>query len=209
MLLFLIFLLPCALITYALILKDKKIILPIFAGLMTATIVCACRYFFSYEHRLVYYSFGQNFAYYLVKQNFLPMLIVSTVYALVSRDSIEYKFKNFFPLLCSFFAVYLPYCVVTSSEYYYQSYDLFLKPLIYLAMLAQIAICLIELWQAITAKKVLFIIINSLIILIYAIYPAVSDALYAIDSGFAIILITGLLFSILPAAFLVIKLIRK
>ena len=209
MLLFLIFLLPCALITYALILKDKKIILPVFAGLITATLVCSCRYFFSYEHRLVYYSFAGNFAYYLIKQNFLPLLIVSALFALVSRDSAEYKFNNFFPLLGSFFAVYLPYCVITSSEIYYQAYDLFLKPVIYLAMLAQISICLIKLWQAITAKKALFLVINILIILIYAIYPAVSDALYAIDSSFALILILGIVYSLVPAALLAIKLIRK
>ena len=209
MLLFLLFLLPCALITYAFILKDKKLILPVFAGIMTSTIVCACRYFFSYEHRLIYYSFAGNFAYYLVKQNFLPLVLVSVLFALISRDTMEYKFKNFFPLMTSFFAIYLPYCVITSSEIYYQAYDLFLKPIIYLAMLAQISICLLQLWQAITSKKALFIVINILIILIYAIYPAVSDALYAIDSRFALILILGIVYSLVPAALLAIKLIRK
>ena len=209
MLLFLILLLPCALITYAFILKDKSIILTIFAGLMTATVVCACRYFFSFEHRLIYYSFGQNFAYYLVKQNLLPLIIVTAVYALISRDSAEYKIKNFFPLILSFFMVYLPYCVITSSEIYYQSYDIFLKPVIYLAMLAQLALSLTALYKAITEHKPLFITINVIIMLIYALYPAVSDALYAIDSSFALILILGIFYCLLPIAFLVLKFIRK
>ncbi len=209
MLLFLIFLLPCALLTYSFISKDKKIILPVFAGLITASIVCACRYFFSYEHRLIYSSFGQNFAYYLIKQDFLPLLIVSLVYALISRDCAEYKFKNFFPLLTSFFAVYLPYCVITSSEIYYQAYDLFLKPIIYLAMLTQIALCLVNIWNSLTSGKIVFIVLDVLIIILYAIYPAVSDALYAIDYSFALILVIGILYSLLPLVFLIIKIARK
>ena len=209
MLLFLILLLPCALTAYAVFIKDKKIILPVFAGLITAVVVCACRFFFSYEHRLIYDSFSENFIYYLLKQNLLPLLIVSVVYALVSRDTAEYKVKNFFPLLCSFFAVYLPYCVITSSEIYYQAYDIFLKPVIYLAMLVMIASCLINAWQSFVDKKIIFAILDILIILVYAFFPAVSDALYSINYNFAIILIIGIVYSLIPAALLMIRQIKK
>lgn len=209
MLLFLILLLPAAFFAYAFTIKDRSIILPVFAGLITAAFVCACRYFFSYEHRLIYFSFGQNFAYYLIKQNFLPLLVVSAVYALISRDTMEYKFKNFFPLLCPFFAIYLPYCVITASEVYYQAYDLFLKPVIYLAMLGQIALSLLALYNGITQRKAVPIIINCLVILIYAFYPAVSDALYAIDYSFAVILILGIVYSLVPVVMLVFNQIRK
>ena len=205
MLLFLILLLPAAFFTYAFTIKDCSIILPAFAGLVTAAFVCACRYFFSYEHRLIYFSFGQNFAYYLVKQNLLPLVVVSAVYALISRDTMEFKFKNFFPLLCPFFAVYLPYCVITASEVYYQAYDLFLKPVIYLAMLGQIAMSLLALYNGITQRKVAPIVINCLVILLYAIYPAVSDALYAIDYNFVIILSVGIVYTLVPAVLLVIR----
>jgi len=209
MLLFLILLLPAAFFTYAFTIKDRSIILPAFAGLITAVFVCACRYFFSYEHRLIYFSFGQNFAYYLIKQSFLPLFVVSAVYALISRDTMEYKFKNFFPLLCPFFAVYLPYCVITASEVYFQAYDLFLKPIIYLAMLGQITLSLLALYNGITRRKALPIIINCLIILLYAIYPAVSDALYAIDYNFALILILGILYSVVPVVFIIINTIKQ
>ena len=205
MLLFLILLLPCAFTTYCFIVKDKKIILPSLAGFFTAVIVCACRYFFSYEHRLVYSSFADNFIYYLVKQNLLPLVIVSILFALITRDTWEYKIKNFFPLMCAFFAVYLPYCVITASEYYYQAYDLFLKPLIYLAMVVQISICLISFYQSLVNKKIVFSILNVLIALCYIIYPAVSDALYAINHGFALILILGIIYTLVPFALLAIK----
>ena len=208
MLLFLILFLPCVFTAYCFIVKDKKIILPTAAGFFSAVLVCACRYFFSYEHRLVYSSFAENFIYYLIKQNFLPLVVVTLVFALVTRDSWEYKVKNFFALMCPFFAVYLPYCVITASEYYYQAYDLFLKPFIYLAMLVQISICLISLYNSLVNKKIFAAVINSLIILFYAIYPAISDALYAIDHAFAIILILGLIFSLVPFALLAIKQLR-
>lgn len=208
MLLFLILLLPCALTTYSFMLKDKKIFLPAVTGFFSAVIVCACRYFFSYEHRLVYSSFSSNFLYYLVKQNFLPLIVVTLVFALVTKDTWEYKVKNFFPLITSFFAVYLPYCVITSSEYYYQAYDLFLKPVIYLAMLVQLSFSLISLYQAIVNKKVGFAVINALLILLYLIYPAISDTLYAIHSSFGLILILGILYSLFPLALFIIKEIR-
>ena len=115
MLLFLILFMPCAFIAYCFIVKDKKIILPALAGFFSALVVCASRYFFSYEHRLVYSSFAENFAYYLIKQNFLPLVVVTLVFAFVTRDTWEYKVKNFFALMCPFFAVYLPYCVITAS----------------------------------------------------------------------------------------------
>lgn len=209
MLLFLLTLLPLSLIAYAFFVKDKKIILPVFAGLMTAVVVCACRFFFTYEHRLIYNSFSENFLYYLFKQSFLPLLIVSAVYAIISRDSAQFKVNNFFPLLGAFFAVYLPYCVITTSEFYYQGYNIFLKPVIYLAMLVMISFCLIDGLEALKLKKIVCIIFDLLIIGVYAFYPAISDALYAIDYSFAIILIVGIIYSALPVLYFFLKIFLK
>ena len=209
MLLFLLTFLPAALITYAFFIKDKKIILPVIAGLITAVVVCACRFFFTYEHRLVYDSFSENFIYFLIKQSLLPLFIVSAVYAIISRDTVEFKVKNFFPLLCTFYAVYLPYCVITASEFYYQAYDIFLKPVIYLAMLVMIGSCLINAWAAISSKKIVFAVLDILIILVYAFYPAVSDALYAINYNCAIILAVGIVYSLIPFGLLAIQQLRN
>lgn len=205
MLLFLILLLPITLLAYSFYNKDKKVFFPILAGAFTSVIVCACRFFFTYEHRLIYDSFSDNFIYFILKQNLLPLVAVSLFFGLITRDTWEYKIRNFFPLICAFFAVYLPYCVITSSEYYYQAYDLFLKPVIYLAMVIQISISLISLYQSILNKKIGFAILNILIALVYLFYPAVSDTLYAINSNFALILIIGIVFSLVPFALLLIK----
>ena len=205
MLLFLFLLLPCAFTAYAFYSKDKKIILPSLAGFFISIIVCACRYFFSYEHRLIYSSFAENFIYFLLKQNLLPLVIVSVLLALITRDTWEFKIKAFFPVMCAFFAVYLPYCVVTASEYYYQGYDLFLKPFIYLAMIVQVSVSLICLYQSIVNKKIPFAILHALLILLYLVYPAISDALYVINYSFVLILILGIVYSLVPAALLILR----
>lgn len=205
MLLFLLILLPSALITYCIFAKDKKVLFPVAAGGLISVIVCACRFFFSYEHRLVYDSFTDNLIYFLVKETLVPLAAVSVFFAVFSRDKIEYKVKNFFPALCAFFAVYLPYCVISGSEYYYQSYDLFLKPVIYLAMLMQISLCLVNAWESVVNKKFFFVILDVLIICGYSFYPAVSDALYAIDYNFALVLTVGIVYSLIPLGLLVIK----
>ena len=210
MLLFLLLLIPVSLIVYIIIRKDRSVILPVFAGLITAVVVCACRFFFTYEHRLIYNSFSENLIYYLVKQSFLPLVVVSAVYALISRDNAQFKVNNFFPLLGTFFAVYLPYCVITSSEFYYQAYDIFLKPVIYLAMLVMISFCLIDGLEALKSKKIVCVIFDILIIGVYAFYPAVSDALYAINYSFAVILLVGLIYSVLPVVYFSLsKLLKK
>lgn len=209
MLLFLFLLLPCAFTAYAFYLKDKKIILPSITSFFISVIVCACRYFFSYEHRLIYSSFADNFIYFLLKQNFLPLVILSVLLALITRDTWEFKIKSFFPVMCAFFAVYLPYCVVTASEYYYQGYDLFLKPFIYLAMLMQVSMSLISFYQSVIDKKIGFAVINVLIVIIYLIYPAISDTFYTINSSFALILILGIVYTLVPFSLLVIHQIRN
>lgn len=198
MYLFLLLLLPASLLCYLFVTKEKKLIVSIFTGLICAVVVVACRFFFSYEHRLISYSFAENFVYSLIKQNFLPLVVMFGVFTLVSKDTIEDKFKNFFPLIISFFTVYLPYCVMSSSEVYYQGYDIFLKPFIYFSMICQIAVSLQYTLKFIQQKKIIFVILNILLILIYAVYPAVSDSLYAIDYNFVIVLIIGIIYSILP-----------
>ena len=76
-------------------------------------------------------------------------------------------------------------------------------------MLGQIALSLLALYNGITQRKAVPIIINCLVILIYAFYPAVSDALYAIDYSFAVILILGIVYSLVPVVMLVFNQIRK
>jgi hypothetical protein len=72
------------------------------------------------------------------------------------------------------------------------------------------AIKFMKLYKGISERKVVSIVINSLVILLVAIYPAVSDALYAIDYSFALILILGIVYSIIPAAyFFLSKIISK
>ena len=49
-----------------------------------------------------------------------------------------------------------------------------------------------------------------LIIGVYAFYPAVSDALYAINYSFAVILLVGLIYSVLPVVYFSLsKLLKK
>ena len=209
MILFLLLLLPLSLIIYVLDVKDKKMITTIFIGAFTAIFVSFCRMFFSFTHRIIPYEFSNNFWYYIIYQNLLPIILLYGIFFLISKDEMEYKIKNIFPLLCSYFAIYLPYCVMSMSEFYYQGYDIFLKPVIYLAMIVQISISGFYLYKSIGSKNISGITINGLLLLVYLFYPAISDALYAIDYNFSVILVLGLIFSILPLFFVVFNFFKK
>ena len=77
-------------------------------------------------------------------------------------------------------------------------------------MLVMISFCLIDGFEAFKAKKIVCIIFDVLIIGVSAFYPAVSDALYAINYSFAVILLIGIIYSALPVVYFILsKLLKK
>lgn len=102
-------------------------------------IVCAGKSFFFYLHRIVLYSFGINFLYILFGQILLPSGIIYAIFWFISKDSRNFKVKACFPLLASFYIVYLPYRVIAGGGSVYSAFELFLKPIMYLAFIAGVA----------------------------------------------------------------------
>lgn len=208
MIAFLILLIPAALLMYWIWTKEKKDIIAIFCGLISATVFTALKVFFTFSHRLVPYSFSENFGYYLAKYSCLPVLVVFIVFSLVAKDTIEYKVKSFFPLVSSFYMVYLPYSIMSFSSSIYSGYEIFLKPLVYLAMLVQCGLSINSIYRSVISKKILFVIVNILLFIFYLIFPAISDALYAINYKFALIVVFDILFMIVPFGLCIFYLIK-
>jgi len=207
MLIFLFILFPLALIIYCIWTKEKRDIIPIFSGMMAAVLFCALKVFLTYAHRVVPYDFSENLVYFLLKISMLPILILYFAFFLMVKDSVEYKIKAFFPLISSFYAVYLPYFIVSASSSVYSGYDLLLRPVIYLASICSCAISLKYLYKTFFEKKYIISIINLLLLLLAMLLPAVSDALYAIHYSFAVIIVIDLLFTAMPSAYFIFALI--
>lgn len=190
MLSFLFLLLPLAFLLYCIDKKDKQILIPALIGLACGIILCACRAFFSFSHRVIPYSFGQNLGYIAIQDLIMPV-VLCVAYYFISRDTWEYKVNCFFPLICSYFIVYLPYSVAAGTEsIVYSEYQIFVKPIICLVMIYQLAVDVKLLYEGIRDKYILKIILNVLVIILYIVYPLISDTFYIM--GYPLLLIIGL-----------------
>lgn len=209
MLTFLLLLLPLGFLLYCLEKKDKQILIPALIGFACAIVLCAFRAFLSFSHRVIPYSFGSNFGYYVVQDIIMPVILCAAFY-FVSKDSWEYKVNSFFPLMCSFYIIYLPFSVISRTEtVVYSGYDLFIKPVICLAMLYQLAASVKLFYEGIKEKYVLKIFLNVVVILAYIIIPLILDTLYIMGYPFAMVLGLSILYVVSSILFSVGKILNR
>ena len=179
MLLFLLLLFPVSLVLYFLFAREKKFSLVVFIGFFTGILVCAIHFIVSYAHRLIPDSFFQNYFYYFIKLSFLPMLLVPAGFCVLSKITWEYKAKAIFPLMASFYAVYLPYYIMSMTDSRYSLYDISLRPLIYLAMIIQISYSAKRLVYCIQEDNKSQKLKNIILIIVYMLFPAFADTCFA------------------------------
>ena len=174
-------------------------------GALCAVLLCAFKVFFTYSHRLIPVSFSENFAYYLLNQSCAPLCGVSLIYFLITKDSLENKINAFFPLISAFYAIYLPYLVVSGTTSVYYGYAIFMKPLVFLAMIVQCVLSLRCIFASVKSKKVVFAAINIVLIVAYLIIPAIIEALYAMNMSFVAVIILSAVYVIIPVVHLVLS----
>lgn len=88
-------------------------------------------------HRIAEYAFLPNFFYFSAKEYILPAAILYTAYCILSKRAGNAKVTAFFPLCASFYAVYMPYCIIAAKSFYF--FTLFVKPLLFLALLLHVS----------------------------------------------------------------------
>lgn len=199
MLLFLILLLPLFLTAYCFKVRTQKVVPVIFIGAFSAVLVCAFKMLFVLSHRIIPYSFSQNFFYYLVKETLIPAVILYAIYFLVSKDNLEFKINTYLPLELSFYTVYLPYCVISSTSSAYTGFSIFIKPLIFAMMIAETGVALRDMYRGLTNKKIVQVILNVFLILFFMAIPPVIEALYTLNYSLWILWCSSAVYLVLPA----------
>jgi len=209
MLTFLFILLPFSFVAYCFIKRDKQILIPSVIGLLFAILICAFRAFFSFTHRVIPYSFVQNLLYY-ISQNVILPVILCTVYFFVSKDDYEVRVRSFFPLICSYFIIYLPYTVISVNETsVYTGYSLFIKPIMILAMILQLNTDFRLLYEGIKEKYVFKCILNVALIIVYMLVPAILDSIYIMGYKFGFVILVFAIYLILPLIYHNVMMIKK
>jgi len=194
-------LLPVALAVYFAQSEKKTNVIVLITGFLSAVLVFAIKEFLTLSHRIIPFSFNPNFLYLFFRETLIPVVILYLIFFLLSKDETSFKIEAFFPLVASFYVVFLPYIVI-SSPVTKSAFELFAKPVLFLGLLIGLNTGISLLYKGITGKKPL-IALGILLILISLPLPAITEALFLIDAaGFtyisltvvSILISTGLIF---------------
>lgn len=196
-------LLPLILAAWCFYKKDSHLIPVIFTGAVAAVLVCGFKAFFLYSHRIIPYSFESNVLYLLVRQTLLPVILLYGIFFVWSKDKISYKVEAFFPLLISFYMLYLPYTIVSTSEGLYTSFPLFVKPVLFVVMIFSLALSAKHIEKTVRNKKYVFTVIWGIIALISVVVPSLLEGMYILDMNYLLLLVLSAVYSaLLPILFI-------
>ena len=199
-------LLPLILAAWIFYKRDPHMIPVIFTGLISAVLVCGFRAFFLYSHRVIPLSFELNMWYLLLRQTLLPVVVLYGVFFLISRDTISYKIEALFPLLISFYLLYLPYTILSSSEHILTTFPLFVKPVLFTVMIFSLGLGAKHFEKNLSAKKNVFAVVWVIISLVSIVVPSVLETMYIMDmSYFLILVLSGVYSAALPVLFILSK----
>ena len=196
-------LLPLILAAWCFYKKDSHLIPVILTGAVTAVLVCGFRAFFLYAHRVIPYSFESNVIYLLIRQTLLPVVLLYGIFFAWSKDEISYKVEAFFPLLISFYMLYLPYTIISTSEGLYTTFPLIVKPVLFVVMIFSLALSAKHIEKTIKNKKYVFSAIWIIIGLVSVVVPSLLEGMYILDMNYLLVLIlSGVYSAALPVLFI-------
>lgn len=200
---FMFLLLPLILAAWCFYKKDSHLIPVIFTGAVAAVLVCGFKAFFLYSHRIIPYSFESNVIYLLVRQTLLPVVLLYGIFFAWSKDEISYKVEAFFPLLISFYMLYLPYTIVSTSEGLYTTFPLIVKPVLFVVMIFSLALSAKHIEKTVKNKKYAFSVIWAIIGLVSVVVPSLLEGMYILDMNYLLLLIlSGVYSAALPVLFI-------
>lgn len=189
-------LLPVALAVYFTQSEKKTNIILLITGFLSAILIFALKEFLTLSHRVVPFSLSANFLYLFFKETLIPIFVLYILFFLLSKDEITFKIEAFFPLVASYYVVFLPYNIITSPVAK-SAFEILFKPILFLNLLICMNSGLSLLYKGITGKKLL-IPLGIFLLLISLPIPAITEAFFLIDSAsfiYIILTIISILFS--------------
>lgn len=207
MLAFLLLFIPFLLGLYCAYKKDGRNVLVISIGTVVAVLLCTIKSMFFFSHRVVPYSFGMNLYYHFI-QGILPLVLLIIIYFLLTKGNFDEKVEFVFPLIASFFMVYLPYFAMNSVESsVYSSYVLFIRPIIYGSLLIYVSYCLNYINKFL--KNKLIVVAMVILLIVCLALPVVFDSLYDIGKSVNLVYIFAIIYSVIPIAYSVFLFLKK
>ena len=108
----------------------KNFLAPIAIGLTAGIVSAIFKEYFIFSAYIATSGFFEHFMH-ILKTTLLPPIILFALWDFFSKDDIKYKTTTAFPLLASFYAIFLPYISISSPEKH-SFFFLFENPLLFI-----------------------------------------------------------------------------
>ncbi|MGN0729162.1 hypothetical protein [Treponema sp.] len=193
---FLIFSIPAAVLFYCLSNTEyefRDFIAPILAGLCSGIFISLFKEYFIFSSYIATSGFIRYF-FHAAKAIIIPQTLLLAAWNFFSKDSDAYKTEAVFPVLASFYSVFLPYISISSQERH-SVFFLFASPLLVIcsALFSQAVYAKIKLPDFRTSKKNFIVCI--LIFIAGAAFPSAAQTLWYFKFPLILQLLTMVLFA--------------
>lgn len=181
---FLFLLFPCAIVAYCFKFGNRSSVLVAIVGAVTSIIFCAIEFMFVFMHRVVPFDFWRNCLYVYLTQVFFPLAAVFAIFCLASKDSCEFKAKMFFPLTASFYAIYVPFYILSYNMSALSAFELFGKPVMFLSYIAFMSVCVQVVVSSVKSKSNVKAALWIFVAILFSAVPAAVEAAWLIGVFF-------------------------
>ncbi|WP_308692526.1 hypothetical protein [uncultured Treponema sp.] len=194
---FLILSIPAAIVFYCCIHTEysfKSFFAPIAIGLTAGIVSAIFKEYFIFSAYVATSGFFEHFLH-ILKTTLLPPAFLFALWDLFSKDETRYKATAAFPLLASFYAIFLPYTSISSPEKH-SFFFLFENPILFIctAFFAQALYLKIKI-SIKSKQKNKTAILAIVFVIISSVLPAIQTLWYFKIFGFA-----HIVFSVIFAA---------
>lgn len=207
MLLFMLILFPALSVLFLLNAQDKAYRGVFASGVISGAVVCVFVSVFKFLHRIPEYSFASNFSYFAVNEYVLPLALLYLLFFFLVKDPLMFRVNSFFLLEGGFFSIYMPYYIIVSCPSAFSFYELFLKPSIWVSMVALVAFFLRSLAiTEIKGSKGKFILLCVLVALSLFV-PSLLNAIWILNWLKPLFIVLSAIYIAAGVCFLVLDLI--
>jgi hypothetical protein len=120
--------------------RKKSTDIALIWGFLVGVLVCLVDYFFVFRDPMVHTSIVIRALSEIIFTVIIPQAELFLPFALICRDNRHYKAGCFFPLMASFYAIFIPYRVL-NTPLLPGSFELLFLPLIYLLLIFAEGLC--------------------------------------------------------------------
>lgn len=155
----------------------KAYLPPVLIGFISASIYCFIEAFFILTDHIMTENAVSAFFYIFFTQTLIPSAVITALFFLFSKDTVEYKIDSLLPLLTSFNAVYIPYKILTSRSRT-AFFPLFEKIILYISLFIFVCTFVKKAYKGIKGKKILPAAVFILFAVIACAVPAIQETLW-------------------------------